>query len=48
MTINRMLFTDRGSRWSPTTPSIPDPLWMEWMGGAAAGFALALAVWVML
>lgn len=38
MNINRMIFTRRNSRWSPTTPRMPEPVWLAVLGGA--GFAV--------
>ena len=44
MTINRKLFTDRGSRWS-YQPIPRDPFWLEILGGAFMAAVLALMVW---
>jgi len=46
MTINRLIFTNRGSRWSPFCTRLPEPVCLAIAGGAVAGCLLALAVWV--
>lgn len=46
MKIERMLFTDRGSRWSPlSTPRIIEPGWYAVLGGIALGALIALGMY---
>lgn len=37
--------TDKTGRWSPIMEDAPDPEWLQWVGGVAAGITLALALY---